>query len=133
ANALKPGGTLVLDYLNVRYAESHLIAHETVERQGVVYRLTRWTDPNYIFKRILVGSAGTPLAEHVEKVAKFTLDDFRFMFGLYDLMIDAVFGDYALAAFDEQTSPRLIIVAKARPSRLNGVTDSSGCGSRSRA
>jgi len=52
--------------------------------------------------------------EHVEKVAKFTLEDFWFMFGLYDMTIDAVFGDYSLTAFDEEASPRLILVATAR-------------------
>ena len=42
ASALRPGGSLVLDYLNVRQAESRLTPVEVVERQGVVYRLTRW-------------------------------------------------------------------------------------------
>src|SRR5215510_4500939 len=116
APALRPGGTLVLDYLNVRRAELHLTPTEAVERQGVVYRLTRWADSDHIFKRIVIdGPAATTPVEHVEKVAKFTLEDFRFMFGLYDMTIDAVYGDYSLAAFEEDTSPRLIVVASSRP------------------
>src|SRR5262245_42447774 len=116
ASALRPGGSLVLDYLNVRHAELHLTPTEAVERQGVVYRLTRWADSDHIFKRIVIdGPAATTPVEHVEKVAKFTLEDFRFMFGLYDMTIDAVYGDYSLAAFEEDTSPRLIVVATSRP------------------
>jgi SAM-dependent methyltransferase len=136
ASALRPGGTLVLDYLNVRHAEAHLVAAGVVERQGVVYQLTRWTDADYIFKRIEADFQNPARRlEHVEKVAKFTLEDFRFMFGLYDMTIDAVFGDYALGAFDEDTSPRLMVVARSRPTAAGaiGVRGSYECGSRSRA
>jgi len=115
ASALRPGGTLVLDYLNVRYAEAHLVAAEVVERPEVAFRVTRWSDADYIFKHIVADARGvsTPV-EHVERVAKFRLEDFRFMFGLYDMTIDAVFGNYSLATFDEEASPRLILVATAR-------------------
>jgi len=113
ASALRPGGTLVLDYLNVRYAEAHLVAAEVIERPEIAFRVTRWSDADHIFKRIMAdpGGASAPV-EHVEKVAKFALEDFRFMFGLYDMTLDEVFGDYSLASFDEETSPRLILVAK---------------------
>ena len=115
ATALRPGGTLVLDYLNVRYAEAHLVAAEAVERPEVGFRVTRWSDADHIFKRIVADARGASApVEHVEKVAKFTLEDFWFMFGLYDMTIDAVFGDYSLTAFDEEASPRLILVATAR-------------------
>ena len=35
------------------YAERHLIAEEVVDREGVVYRISRWTDPDHILKRIV--------------------------------------------------------------------------------
>jgi len=115
ASALRPGGTLIVDYLNVLYAEAHLVAAEVVERPEVAFRITRWSDADYIFKRIVADAPGASApVEHVEKVVKFTLEDFRFMFGLYDMTIDAVFGDYSLTAFDEETSPRLIVVATTR-------------------
>ena len=115
ASALRPGGTLIVDYLNVLYAEVHLVAAEVVERPEVAFRITRWSDADYIFKRIVADAPGASApVEHVEKVVKFTLEDFRFMFGLYDMTIDAVFGDYSLTAFDEETSPRLIVVATTR-------------------
>jgi SAM-dependent methyltransferase len=115
ARALKPGGTLVLDYLNVQYAESHRVADELIERDGVVYQVSRWSDAGHLYKRIEVrdGQDAEPLV-HVERVAKFGLDDFRAMFRLCGLTMERVFGDYGLNGFDPATSPRLILVA-SRP------------------
>jgi SAM-dependent methyltransferase len=113
ARALRPGGTLVLDYLNVRYAESRLVREEGKVANGVAYRLTRWTTPQHFFKRIEIdeGHGREPL-EYVERVARFGLADFDRMFAEAGLRLDAVFGDYSLSAFDEATSPRLILLAR---------------------
>jgi SAM-dependent methyltransferase len=112
ACALKGGGTLILDYLNVLHAEAHLTAEEVVEREGTTYRLSRWSDGEHIFKRIVVGhsGAGTPF-EYVERVAKLALEDFRFMFSLCGLRLETIYGDYSLRRFDARMSPRLILVA----------------------
>jgi SAM-dependent methyltransferase len=95
ARALKPGGTLVLDYLNAQYAESHRVADELIERDGVMYHVTRWSDAGNLYKRIEVldGHEAAPLV-HVERIAKFGLDDFRAMFRLCGLRMERVFGDY---------------------------------------
>lgn len=59
--------------------------------------------------------------EFVERVAKLTLEDFRFMFALCDMHVEAAYGDYHLTAFDVETSPRLILVARKRtPRSLRG-------------
>jgi SAM-dependent methyltransferase len=113
ARALKPGGRVVLDYLNSRQAETRLTPEEVTACDVVVYRLSRWIDRDNIFKRVVIDDpgAGVP-AEYVERVAKLTLEEFRFMFAVCDLRIDATYGDYQLSPFDLETSPRLIIVAK---------------------
>src|SRR6185503_17265951 len=119
ATSLRQGGRLVLDYLNVRYAETRLTSEEVKEIDGVTYRLTRWTDARSFFKRIVVeGGAGKPL-EYVERVAKFTLQDFERMFALHDLSIEAVHGDYRLSSYDALTSPRMILVAMKRGTDVN--------------
>ncbi len=112
AAALRPGGTVVIDYLNVRQAERRLMAAEEAERGGVAYRITRWTDAGHIFKRIVVDDRLGEPVEFVERVAKLGLDDFRFMFSLCGITLDAAYGDYALAAFDPDASPRLIVVGR---------------------
>lgn len=113
ATALKPDGTLVLDYLNLRYAETHLRPDEIVEHGEVMYHLSRWRDAGHIYKRIVVDDpkSATPL-EFVERVAALAIEDFRFMFSVCGLEAIATYGDYGLAPFDETSSPRLILVAR---------------------
>ena len=76
-------------------------------------------------------SAPAPI-EFVERVAKLTIEDFRFMFALCGLTIEAVYGDYGLAPFDERTAPRLILVARKTSDgarvELLPARGSCGCG-----
>ena len=111
ALALRDRGRLVLDYLNVRHAEASLVSREVREIDGVVYRLTRWTDARHFFKRIAIEGAGEPLT-YVERVARFALQDFERMFAPYRLVIESLHGDYCLNAYDTRTSPRMILVAR---------------------
>ena len=112
ARSLKSDGRLVLDYLNAGYAETHLTPEEVIERGGNTYRISRWTDRDHIFKRIVVDGRNTAPLEYLERVAKLTVEDFRFMLALCDMRIDEIYGDYQLTPFDVKTSPRLILVAK---------------------
>jgi SAM-dependent methyltransferase len=114
AASLRPGGRLVLDYLNVRHAEARLTSDEIKKIDGVVYRLTRWTDACHFFKRIVVDDGAGALLEYVERVAKFTLQDFERMFAPYGLSLEEVHGDYGLHAYDALTSPRMILVARKK-------------------
>ena len=129
ATSLRQGGVLVLDYLNVRYAEARLTSDEVKTIDGVIYRLTRWTDARSFFKRIVVeDGAGRPL-EYVERVAKFTLQDFERMFASHDLSIEQVYGDYHLSPYNALTSPRMILVAmkkgtgSSRSSHVSRMTE----------
>ena len=81
----------------------------------MAYQLSRWTDRDHIFKRIAIDDRrGGPPLEFVERVAKLSVEEFRFMFALCDMRIDATFGDYRLAPFDVEMSPRLISLATKR-------------------
>jgi SAM-dependent methyltransferase len=111
ALALRDRGRLVLDYLNVRHAEASLVSREVREIDGVAYRLTRWTDARHFFKRIAIEGAGAPLT-YVERVARFTLQDFERMFAPHGLVIESLHGDYCLNSYNARTSPRMIVVAR---------------------
>jgi SAM-dependent methyltransferase len=118
ATALRPGGTFVLDYLNVQHAEAHLVSEEVIVRERVTYRISRWTDAGHIFKRIAIDEdGGTPLV-HTERVAKLTLADFRYMFALCGMSVQAGYGDYSLDRFVPGSSPRLILVVNRGSSSL---------------
>lgn len=119
ATSLRQGGRLVLDYLNVRYAETRLASEETKEIDGFIYRLTRWTDARSFFKRIMVEDGSGKPIEYVERVAKFTPQDFECMFALHDLSLEDVHGDYRLSPYNALTSPRMILMARKRGTRVD--------------
>src|SRR5262249_41914464 len=112
AAALRPGGTLVLDYVNVQHAEAHLVAEETIERYRTTYTISRWSDASHIFKRIVIDGGSNGPLEHTERIAKLTVEDFRYMFALHDMSVQATYGDYDLGPFAAATSARLILVAR---------------------
>ena len=112
-NSLTAGGTLVLDYLNLYRAEANLVPHETKQIDNFAYHLTRWSDKNYIFKRIVLEPwNGDEPREYVERVAKFSLRHFQQMFAACGLAIHEAYGDYALNPFHMVDSPRLILIAR---------------------
>jgi SAM-dependent methyltransferase len=118
ARALKPGGRLVLDYLNARYADQHMTAQEALERNGTAYRIRRWSDGRHFFKRVAVdeGRGGEPVV-YREQVARLSLADFEEMFAPHGLDIESLYGDYRLNGYDAQTSPRLVLVVGKRRDR----------------
>lgn len=113
ANSLKTNGVLVLDYLNVHYAEDHLVHKSDTEINGVNFYLTKWYDETHFYKKIVVEDdvLEEPLIFQ-EKVAKFTLGDFNDMFAFHFLQIQEVFGDYQFNRYDVKKSPRLVMIAK---------------------
>jgi SAM-dependent methyltransferase len=112
-SALKQDGTIVIDYLNVAYAEERLIAVEEKEIDGINYQITRWTDETHFFKKIVItDDAVEEPFEYVEKVAKFTVSTFRYMFYTHNLKIAGIYGDYALSEYNSIQSPRLIMIVK---------------------
>jgi SAM-dependent methyltransferase len=112
ADCLKPGGRLVLDYLNAAHAERSSQPTETRIIDGFTYQLSRWSDSRHLFKRIAIENpGGRECGKYSERVARFNLGDFSRMFDQCGLSIDAVFGDYGLAPYDPDSSPRLILLA----------------------
>jgi SAM-dependent methyltransferase len=115
ANSLKPGGSFIIDYLNVHYAEEHLLHNEMKEINGTGYEIHRWDDDTHFYKKITITDpALLKPAEHTEKVAKYSLGDFTDMLGYQGLQVQEVFGDYNLGHFDIKRTPRLIIIAKKK-------------------
>ncbi len=112
-NSLRPNGFFVMDYLNVHYAEDHLVHKSEKEIDGVNFFVTRWYDETHFYKKIIIEDEQLkePL-EFFEKVSKFSLGDFNDMFSFHHLQIQEVFGDYQLQNYDIRKSPRLLMIAK---------------------
>jgi hypothetical protein len=103
----------VLDYLNPPFVEAN--EEKEIEKtiDGVNYFITKWMDQSYFYKKIVVEDQqyNEPFI-FTEQVAKFNLADFEKMFAQQGLQIKEVLGDYNLAAYHENTSPRLILIAE---------------------
>ncbi len=113
SNSLNAGGILVMDYLNVQFAEENLIASERKEIDGIVYHIHRWTDERFFFKKITIENMqGEESLEYIEQVARLNLFDFDLMFKRNGLQIQKIYGDYCLNEYNNEKSPRLIILAK---------------------
>ena len=113
AQSLKPGGLFVIDYLNVHYAEDHLLPGITKHINGTTYDIQKWDDETHFYKRIKISDASltTPL-EYTEIVAKFSLGDFTDMLSFQGMQVVEVFGDYNLNGYDVNKTPRLIVVGR---------------------
>ncbi|WP_205195743.1 bifunctional 2-polyprenyl-6-hydroxyphenol methylase/3-demethylubiquinol 3-O-methyltransferase UbiG [Chitinophaga sp. Cy-1792] len=116
-NALKPGGKLVLDYLNSNYVAAHLVKAEVVEKDNVVFDIHRELKDRKFLKEInILDKEKLRRLQYTESVNAFTRTDFEEMFAHQGLIITEIFGDYHFNSYDAQRSPRLIIIAtKSQP------------------
>ena len=113
AQSIRKEGIFVMDFLNVHYAEDHLVHQSEKEIEGINFIITKWFDETHFYKKIIVedGSLQEPLV-YTEKVAKFSLGDFTEMFAYQGLQIQEVFGDYTFSNYDVKKSPRMVMIAK---------------------
>ena len=113
AQALRPNGTLVIDYLNVHYAEDHFRHQQETAVNGYNFIITKWMDESHFYKKVEV-EHDTFTEPHVftEKVAKFSLGDFTEMLAYQGLQMTEVFGDYELGPYHVRNTPRMIMVAR---------------------
>jgi SAM-dependent methyltransferase len=114
AQALRPDGWFVIDYLNPHYVENHLVYKSEIKKDEVNFIITRWLDEDYFYKKIVVEDEENlhePL-EYTERVAKFSLGDFNDMLAYQGLQIQDVYGDYQFGSYDVNQSPRMILLAR---------------------
>lgn len=113
AQSIKREGVFVMDFLNVHYAEDHLVHQSEKEIDGINFIITKWYDETHFYKKIVVedDSQQEPLV-YTERVAKFSLGDFTEMFAYQGLQMQEVFGDYSFSNYDVKRSPRMVMIAK---------------------
>jgi hypothetical protein len=108
---LKRGGKAVIDFMNTTYVLNHLVAYNQKTEDGITFDLKRRHENGFIIKNIKFTAEGR---EHhfTEKVRAFTLADFQKFFDLAGLELVDLYGDYDLGDYNEQTSPRMVMVLK---------------------
>jgi SAM-dependent methyltransferase len=112
ASALKPGGFLVVDYLNVETVLAGLVPEEEMERGGINFSIRRRYDGSHFIKEIRFNDRNGNPQHFTERVAAFRLADFLQLFRKVKLGLVNTFGDYRLQPFNPGESPRLVMVLK---------------------
>jgi SAM-dependent methyltransferase len=110
ANALRPGGWLVQDFLNAPHVIQSLNPEDAQAQNGVTIKQQRWVDDGRINKEITLHENGNART-FCESVRLLTLYDFKQLFEDAGLELVQVVGDYDGATYTPD-SPRLIMHAK---------------------
>lgn len=109
---LKPGGILVIDFLNARRVINTLVSSEEVQRDALTFKIRREITAGKVIKHIEFTDEGKDF-HYTEQVQLLGLADFQELLNEHFHILHT-FGNYALDAFDPSTSPRLIIIAQKK-------------------
>ncbi|HPE83905.1 MAG TPA: class I SAM-dependent methyltransferase [Aequorivita sp.] len=106
---LKQGGFGVIDFLNSELAIKNLIPSEKKSMGNITFHIEKYVENGYIVKKIHFNDNGDDYS-FTERVKALTLTDFKTYFEEAQITLLHVFGNYHLADFNNQTSPRLILI-----------------------
>ncbi len=109
--SLRPGGHIVVDFLNLDKVVRELIPKQHFSKKGVDFTIRKSVSDGFIIKKIEV-NADQNTHHYLERVQALDLDKFKYLAAFAGLEIQAVFGDYELNPFDALKSDRLILVMK---------------------
>lgn len=110
---LRPGGVLVMDYLNAQLVRNGLIEEDTQEREGLRVTSRRSLEGTRLVKRMRLErlDAGS-VREVVESVRLYDPAELEGMLLAAGLRVNTVLGDYAGGTFREDHSPRWLALAE---------------------
>jgi SAM-dependent methyltransferase len=111
AMALKKGGRLVIDFLNVEHIKDTASKEELKEIQGVTFHITKHIRDERVVKSIVVED-GNETFRFEENVMLLEPADFEGYFRDSALKIIGTFGSYDLQPFDVRHSDRLIYIVE---------------------
>ena len=110
ASFLKPGGHLVLDYLNPTAVAEGLVPREQITKEGTTFDIHRRIHNGWIEKSIQYTWNGEP-CHHVERVQALTKPSFCGALSNVGLEVVHMWGNYQLDAW-KPDSPRTLILAQ---------------------
>lgn len=110
AESLKPGGTVVIDFMHTQQVIEHLVTNETKTLDGITFEIQKHYRPPFIEKEIRFTADGEAHF-YMESVQALRLADFQRYCAAAGLTITALFGNYHLVPFHTATAERLIVVA----------------------
>lgn len=109
--SLKSNGTLVLDFFNADKVTKELIPLEIKKEESITFTIAKKMERKKIIKTITFEDRGR-CHTYVEKVFAFSLTDFQQMLIKSNFNIVETYGDYHLQEYNNENSPRLILICK---------------------
>ena len=109
--AIKPGGLFVLDFMNVHKVIRTLISNEVKEADGITFHIERFVKNNLLIKSISF-SHQNKAYKFCEEVQLLNQHDFEILLKDAGFTLITCYGNYALEAYDQEQSDRLILIAK---------------------
>lgn len=108
---VKPGGLLILDFLNSSFIEQNLVT-ESVEKRGeIVFDIKRFIENETVIKQINFEDNNTTF--NIEERVRLIADtDFKILLETNGMKLLDEFGDYQLNAYSKNQSNRYIFVAE---------------------
>lgn len=108
---LKPKGQLIIDFFNTQKVQKDLKCNFNKIEAGIDFKINKEIKNGFIYKQISFTDKGKNYCFQ-ERVQALTLSHFKSYFDAVGFKILALYGNYKLESFDENTSERLIIVAE---------------------
>lgn len=111
AKCLKPGGKVLIDFMNAEKVAKRLVPKEHKTAGGIDFYIERYTRDNHIIKEIKFFADNKEWCFE-EKVQLLTKADFEEFINLAGLRLVEHFGSLDLQPFSIESSDRLIILAQ---------------------
>lgn len=111
AETLRPGGRLVVDFMNIHKVLDGIQAKEVKVVDAIEFHITRKAENGFLVKDIRFYDKGRDFSFQ-ERVRILYKEDFIKYFNFAGLKLLNTFGDYGLNTFDKFTSDRLILIAQ---------------------
>lgn len=112
-NMLLPNGLFVVDFMNSTKVINNLVASEVKTEDNIEFNITRKYTGTHIVKEIKFSDKGEKF-DFSERVQALRFSDFNELLTQNNFEIIRTFGDFNLNEFNENSSDRLIIVARKK-------------------
>ncbi len=110
---LKPGGLLLIDFLNASLVKKTLTPEEDGHYDGIHFHVRRYIEDGMVFKDIrFSGETLSEPVEYRERVKLYDPEWFTAQFEKMGFSLTKTWGDYRGSDFDRESSPRLIMAVK---------------------
>ena len=110
-NALQPGGTLILDFMNTEKIVANLVPTEVKTIQNITFNISRKIENGFIIKQIQFEDQAIAY-RYEERVCALSKTHFENYFTAAGLKIQTMYGNYDLTPYDQYNSPRMIFIVQ---------------------